>query len=122
MDMRAALLAVLLVLLASAAAARPVAIPDQPVQLRLPTWERMAAAQRNTQSDFAPMDSSAPAAPSSGLSFGPLHAETVSDARPGRRRAILQYRLDGMQVMGGEVGGSLGGHGAMLSLHWPSGQ
>jgi hypothetical protein len=52
----------------------------------------------------------------SGLSFGPLHAE--SEIVNGRRR--MHYHVDGLTLMGGEIGASLGRHRAMLTLHWTS--
>ena len=53
-----------------------------------------------------------------GISFGPIHAE--SETINGRRH--VHYRVDGLTLMGGEIGGSVSRHGAMLTLHWtPSG-
>ena len=61
-------------------------------------------------------DQDMPAA--SGISFGPIHAESY--VVNGRRH--VHYRLDGLTLLGGDVGGSVGRHGAMLTLHWtPSG-
>ena len=54
----------------------------------------------------------------SGISFGPIHAE--SEVVNGRRH--VRYRLDGPTLLGGDIGGSVSRHGAMLTLHWtPSG-
>ncbi|HEY2032546.1 MAG TPA: hypothetical protein VGH02_02535 [Rhizomicrobium sp.] len=52
----------------------------------------------------------------SGISFGPVHAE--SEMVNGRRH--VHYRLDGLTLLGGDIGGSVSGHGAMLTLHWSS--
>ena len=53
-------------------------------------------------------------APPSGMSFGPIHAE--SEIVNGKRR--MHYHVDGFTVMGGQIGGSLGHGGGMLTLHW----
>ena len=52
--------------------------------------------------------------PASGMSFGPIHAE--SEIVNGKRR--MHYHVDGFTVMGGQIGGSVGHGGAMLTLHW----
>lgn len=54
------------------------------------------------------------ASPASGISFGPIHAE--SETINGRRH--VHYRVDGLTLMGGEIGGSVSHRGAMLTLHW----
>jgi hypothetical protein len=51
-----------------------------------------------------------------GISFGPVHAE--SEMVNGHR--YVRYRVDGLTLMGGQVGGSVSHHGAMLTLHWSS--
>jgi len=52
--------------------------------------------------------------PASGLSFGPLHAE--SELVNGKRR--MHYRIDGFSLMGGQIGASLSSRHAILTLHW----
>jgi hypothetical protein len=54
---------------------------------------------------------------SSGISIGPFHAE--AETVNGRRH--VRYRVDGLTLMGGQIGASLGHGGAMLTLHWSSG-
>jgi hypothetical protein len=49
-----------------------------------------------------------------GISLGPVRAE--SEIINGHRR--MHYRIDGFSLMGGEIGGSVSHHGAMLTLHW----
>ncbi len=122
--MRAAIFAVFLGLAATPASAAPPAMSDTPFHLRLPSEDRMAAvyAHQAAQSDsIATTHAAMTASPSAGMTFGFIHAESVSDTRPGRHRSVMQYDLDGVHVFGGAVGGNLSGHGAMLTLHWPSG-
>lgn len=52
----------------------------------------------------------------SGISFGPIHAE--SEIVNGRRH--VHYRVEGLTLLGGDIGGSVSRHGAMLTLHWTS--
>jgi hypothetical protein len=125
--MRAAVLAGVFVFTASVAVAGPfAAVPASPVtRLMLPSQDRMAAEfARRGSTDTALIDSreSAPPDKQSGLFIQTLQVDTAGDPRPGRRRQILQYRLEGMSVLGGAIGGSLGGRGAILSLQWPWGQ
>jgi hypothetical protein len=50
----------------------------------------------------------------SGISFGPVHAE--SEMVNGKRR--MHYRVDGLTLMGGQIGASLSSRRAILTLHW----
>jgi hypothetical protein len=126
--MRAVLLASVLVFTASAVAAHPFAVtmPDQAVAMRLvlPSQDRMAADFAGRARADSALIEPGRARPDSapGLSLGLVQAEPADDPRPGHHRRILQYRVDGVSVLGGSVGGSLGGGGAVFSLHWPSGQ
>jgi hypothetical protein len=52
----------------------------------------------------------------SGISFGPLHAE--SETINGHHR--VHYHIDGLTLMGGQIGASLGSRRAILTLHWSS--
>jgi hypothetical protein len=52
----------------------------------------------------------------SGISFGPLHAE--SKTINGKRR--VHYSIDGLTLMGGQIGASLSTKRAILTLHWSS--
>jgi len=125
--MRAVSLASILVFIATAAVARPFAatMPDQTgaPRLMLPSQDRMTADFAwHARADSALIESRDRASPASetGLSLALVPAEAATDPR--RQRHILQYRLDGMSVLGGGVGGSLGGGAAVVSLHWPTGQ
>ena len=89
---------------------------DEP-GLRLPGEIGYGSAAANRENDnrifdLRPQADGELAAP--GLSFGLIHAE--SEIVNGRRR--MHYRIDGFTVMGGEVGGSIGHRGAILTLHW----
>lgn len=52
----------------------------------------------------------------SGISFGPLHAE--SETINGKRH--VHYSVDGLTLMGGQIGASLSSRRAILTLHWSS--
>jgi hypothetical protein len=117
--MHAAALAGILVVIATAAVARPPMAPEGPFFLHLPNPDGFAYAQHPAQSDVIALERQGPpTAPQSGLSFGPIHAQTVSDPRPGRHKPVMRYDVDGVKLFGGAVGGSVGDHGAMLTLHW----
>jgi hypothetical protein len=119
--MRAAVLAGILAMTVAAADAKsPLAAPDVPFYLRLPSEAHLQAsyAHQHDQSDSLDWRSADTAQSGSGMRFGPIHAEAVSDPRPGKHKTLMQYRLDGFQVMGGDIGGRLGAHGGMVTLHW----
>ncbi|HEY2071092.1 MAG TPA: hypothetical protein VGG48_16160 [Rhizomicrobium sp.] len=117
--MRAAILASILALAATGVSAKPPTVaPDGPsFSLKLPSESRFYARSARQSDTFAP-DSTAAAQPG-GVSLGFVQAEAVRDDRPGKHRSVMQYRLNGVQVMGGAVGGSLDGRGAVVTLHWP---
>jgi len=63
----------------------------------------------------------APGSASPGFSIGPFRAEAGDDFRPGRRHHLApRYRLDGVSVLGGSVGGTLSSRGGMITLQWQS--
>jgi len=115
--MRAAVVAGLIAIIAAAGAKPPASAPDVPFYLKLPqTNFARPTAQQSDSIDYRRAD--VPDQPG-GMSIGPIRAEAVTEERPGgKHRTSMQYHLEGMQVMGGEIGGHLGGHGAMLTLHW----
>lgn len=122
--MRAAALTGLLVLTAFAAHANPLAISDSH-RLTLPspdaTAERYALARARADSVLLDGDTTrVHYTPSRrGFSIGPFHADGTEEVGLGRRGGFKpHYRLEGVSVMGGSVGGSVDGRGAMLSLHW----
>jgi hypothetical protein len=118
--MRAVLMGLLL-LAAPAASADPFA----PSKITLPSQEtfagRFAAAQARAKATL-PDDygSHAHYIPSDGgFGIGLLRAHGTDTAGFGRRHGPKpRYRLDGVSVLGGSIGGSVDGRGAMLSLHW----
>ena len=91
---------------------------DEP-RLRMP-GEFALAPHRGAPSDngliLGLQGGSQEAPPAAGLSFGPIHAE--SEMVNGRRH--VHYRVDGLTLLGGDIGGSVSRHGAMLTLHWTS--
>jgi hypothetical protein len=124
--MRAAVLTGLLVLTAPAVNANPFALPDnQPPRLTLPSQDAFAGryAQARAKADSALLDDETgrlhytPSA--GGFGIGPIRADGADADGLGRRHGPKpHYRLDGVSVLGGSVGGSVDGRGAMLSLHW----
>lgn len=122
MVMRAAVLAGILAM-TMAAGAKPLgSTPDVPFFLKLPTDAHLTASyarQNARSSDSAAWHGADAPDRAGGLSFGPIHAEAVTEERPGgKHRTTMRYRVEGMQVFGGDIGGHLGGHSAMLTLHW----
>ena len=61
-----------------------------------------------------------PLAQSQGFSIGPFRAEAATRYGGRGRRAHLapHYRLEGMTVFGGAIGGSMDGRGGMVTLEW----
>ena len=55
-----------------------------------------------------------------GFAIGPFHADTITkfSGRSGRAHLSPHYRLDGVTLFGGAVGGSVDGRGGMLTLQW----
>jgi len=86
-------------------------------QLRLPSeqdYQRFTINPSKNGLVFSSPDARAASAPS-GASLGPIRAE--SEVIGGRRH--MHYRIDGLHFLGGDVGGSIGGRGTVLTLHWP---
>jgi hypothetical protein len=61
-----------------------------------------------------------PFAQTQGFSIGPFRAEAVTRYGGRGRRAHLapHYRLEGLTVLGGAIGGSVDGRGGMVTLEW----
>jgi hypothetical protein len=109
-------LAIAGILLASPAWAGPLRIvPHDPL---LPHWDvARYTPPAEDLPDYARLyKDSDNAAPAGGLSIGPVHAE--SETINGHSR--VHYRVDGLTMLGGDVGASVGHGGAMLTLHWAS--
>jgi hypothetical protein len=61
--------------------------------------------------------------PSAGWSIGPIRAEgfTGQMGKGGKARFRPHYRLEGVTVLGGSVGGSVDTRGGMVTLNWQTG-
>ena len=124
--MRAAVLTGLLIFAASAACAKPFAVSDNPpIRINLPTQDtlisRYALARARADSPLLDEDSSrSHYTPSNnGFGIGPIRADGNETVGLGRRGSPKpRYRLEGVSVLGGSVGGTIDGRGAMLALHW----
>lgn len=124
--MRAAWLAGIVLLTASAAAAGPLTFPDnRPSRLMLPSQDSIAgryALARARADSFLLGDEAAHTRytpPQQGFGIGPIRADGTDADSLGRRRGLRpRYRLQGFSVLGGSIGGSVDGRGAMLNLHW----
>lgn len=114
-------LALAVVLSAGPAVAGPLHPSPMPHDPLIPRWDTpryTPEAERDGLPAFARLDRGGDeeANAGSGLSFGPVHAE--SEIIHGHRR--IHYRIEGLSLFGGDVGGSVGRRGAMLTLHWAS--
>lgn len=122
--MRAAVLASVFLLATSAAVAEPPFLPDRKgARLTLPSQDDLVRRYRAPRPDSAMLGPPAGRVSfeSQGFSFGPIRAERTTDLRPGRNRHVLRYRLEGVTILGGSVGGTLNGHGGVLLLQWQTG-
>jgi hypothetical protein len=122
--MRAAALTGLLVLTAFAANANPLAAPDNE-HFTLPSQDAVAGryALARARADSALLGGDTARVhytpTERGFSIGPLRADGAQEVGLGRRGGFKpHYRLEGVSVMGGSVGGTVDGRGAMLSLRW----
>ncbi len=124
--MRAAVLTGIVLLTASAANANPLTFSgNPPSRLVLPSLDavagRYALARARADSVLLGDESSRiHYTPSqAGFGIGPIRADGADSDGLGRRHGLRpHYRLEGVSVLGGSVGGSIDGRGAMLSLHW----
>lgn len=121
--MRAAALTGFLLLTATAVRANPFAVPEsQHITLPQDTLAAHYALARE-KDDSALLDEGTARVhytPSQrGFGIGPIRADGADSDGLGRRHGPRpHYRLDGVRVLGGSIGGSVDGRGAMLSLHW----
>jgi hypothetical protein len=122
--MRAAVLTGCLLLTASEVHANPLAFP-QNQRLAMPSADVMAGrdALARARAQLSLPDREiihVRYTPSQhGFGIGPLRADGSDMDGLGRRRGLKpHYRLEGVRLLGGSIGGSIDGRGAMLSLHW----
>jgi hypothetical protein len=54
-----------------------------------------------------------------GLSLGPFHVGGPG-GMGGRHRHLANFRVDGVTIFGGSVGGSVDGRSAHIVLSWPT--
>jgi hypothetical protein len=117
--MRAAALTGLLLLTASPVCANPFALPQSQHITLSPVAARYAVARDDSvllNEDRARVHYT----PSQrGFGIGPIRADGADSDGLGRRHGPRpRYRLEGVSVLGGSIGGSIDGRGAMLNLHW----
>jgi hypothetical protein len=124
--MRAAVLATVVAVaqVPAAYAASSVFSSLEPRVVRLSIPDQPRFAHREHDADLPLLGREMPQPASAEFSIGPFHAEGMSEEAGRGRRARLapHYRLDGVSVLGGSVGGSLDGRGGMLTLDWHTGR
>jgi hypothetical protein len=123
--MRAAVFGVALAGAVANGAAAIAQAPDfSAARLELPDRPHFA---RHARTDDLPLlgpDRGPPFAQSQGFSIGPFHAEAVTryGSRGRREHLAPHYRLEGVSVLGGAIGGSVDGRGGMVTLQWQLGR
>jgi hypothetical protein len=109
-----------MMLLATPAFAGSLRIAASPADPLFPRWDvarYTPEAEREGLPDYARLNGGGQnAEPLAGLAIGPVHTER--ETINGHSR--MHYRVEGLTMLGGEVGASLGRGGAMLTLHWTS--
>ena len=113
------------VALAGAVASGAVAIADPASVTASPRLEipEQPPFARHVPSEDLPLlgpDRGLPFAANRGFSIGPFHAEAVTryGGRGRRQHLASHYRLEGVTVLGGAIGGSVDGRGGMVTLEW----
>ena len=103
----------------TAAIADPASLSASP-RLEIPDHAHFTHYVRTEDLPLLGPDRGLPFAASQGFSIGPFHAEAVTRyAGRGRRQHLApHYRLEGVSVFGGAVGGSVDGRGGMVTLEW----
>lgn len=87
--------------------------------LTLPSQHVLAPHRTSDDPPLLGPERAPPPSAASGFSIGPFRAEAGTNFRPGHRaRLSPHYRLDGVTVLGGSVGGSIGRGGGMITLQW----
>jgi hypothetical protein len=122
--MRAAVLWIPLVLAATSSQAEGLLLQKlggSDSRMALPTQHSFPLQHRADDPPLLGPEPAVPGSASLGFSIGPFRAEAGDDFRPGHRRHLApRYRLDGVSVLGGSVGGTLNGRGGMITLQWQS--
>jgi hypothetical protein len=120
---------VLLAALTTAAAARPlpgegVSQPERPIQLDLSSTDSLVYASRPVHEDTTMLLSGhgqlapPPTIPPS-ISIGPFRAELGSGSGHAH---LAKYRLEGVEILGGGISGTIDGRAAQLAISWPTGR
>jgi hypothetical protein len=91
--------------------------------LDLSGHERFIEPTQHTDLPLLGPERAPPVSGSGGFAIGPFHADTVTkfSRRGGKAHVAPHYRLDGVSVFGGAIGGSVDGRGGMLTLQWKTG-
>ena len=103
----------------TAAIAAPAELATSP---RLEIPDRLHFARHGPSEDLPLLgpERGLPFAQNQGFSIGPFHAEAATrySGRGRRARLAPHYRVEGLTVLGGAIGGSLDGRGGMVTLEW----
>ncbi|HSC18454.1 MAG TPA: hypothetical protein VLC74_06025 [Rhizomicrobium sp.] len=63
-----------------------------------------------------------PGGVNTGFSIGPIHADAITRySRSGKPHLAPHYRIDGVTILGGSLGGSVDGRGGMVTINWHTG-
>ena len=132
--MRAAVLIGLAMAATSTANAVPITgLPPGPATLNIEHSDRAAPAfsghgrfvepARRPDLPLLGPERAPPLSGAGGFAIGPFHADTITkfSARGGKAHLSPHYRLDGVTLLGGAVGGSVDGRGGMVTLQWKTG-
>jgi hypothetical protein len=132
--MRAAVLMGLMLMAGAAARAAPLAgLPPSPATLDIDHADRAALdfsghgraleAARHADLPLLGPERAPPPSGAGGFAIGPFHADTITkfSGRSGKAHLSPHYRLDGVTLFGGAIGGSVDGRGGMVTLQWKTG-
>lgn len=93
----------------------PPSEPHRPLIIRIPPSAPPPAADLPLRLEpYRAWNSDSPAA--AAVSIGPVRARLGGTAR---RAHIARYKLEGMDILGGSISGTLDTRGARLYLRWP---
>ena len=91
--------------------------PARPLIIRIPPTERVRAPDLPLRLDPYRAERRDPLS-ASAVSLGPLKARLGGGSK---KAHIARYKLEGMDVLGGSVSGTLDSRGARVYLRWPPG-